>query len=114
MTSKSTKLRACLCCTLLKTAQQFKREGCEVRLSSVSLLRSRSLRRCRTANFSMCASEFSTGTAPLSLTASRQIKGSSDRVLECTTATWDGAIAAVQPGASWVVRQSQLLHSIRV
>jgi hypothetical protein len=38
MSSKTTKLRACLCCTLLKTAQQFRREGCEVCSLSVSTI----------------------------------------------------------------------------
>lgn len=32
------------------------------------------------------------------------MKGSTDRVIECTTAVFDGCMAMVQPDKSWVVR----------
>jgi hypothetical protein len=35
---------------------------------------------------------------------SSQMKGSIDRVMECTTGQFDGAIAVIQPKESWVVR----------
>lgn len=34
------------------------------------------------------------------------MKGSSERVLECTTGQFDGAIAMISPEQSWVVRAS--------
>lgn len=38
------------------------------------------------------------------------MKGSTDRVLECTTGQFDGTIALISPTASWVVRASPLPH----
>jgi hypothetical protein len=37
---------------------------------------------------------------------SSQMKGSIDRVMECTTGQFDGAIAVIQPKESWVVSLS--------
>jgi len=37
-----------------------------------------------------------------------EMKGSTERVLECTTGTFDGAIAIVQPDESWVAKFQRL------
>lgn len=83
------KLRACLLCSFVATAAEFRREGCPncdemlgVRLPSSSL-------------------------APLTYTDPKlQMKGDSERVLECTTGTFDGVIAILDPERSWVVSPS--------
>ena len=56
----------------------------------------------------VCARHFSRSRAKSfkifahALTA--QIKGSTERVVECTTAVFDGCMAIVDPKKSWVVR----------
>lgn len=36
------------------------------------------------------------------------MKGSGDRVLECTTSNFDGAIAMIQPSDSWVAKYQRI------
>ncbi|CAO0797351.1 unnamed protein product [Mucor circinelloides] len=61
-------LRACLLCSLIKNASQFRSNGCE---NCEEIL---------------------------------QMRGSMDRVTECTSGKFEGAIALMHPKESWVGR----------
>ncbi|KAM0683826.1 Transcription elongation factor SPT4 [Mitosporidium daphniae] len=74
--SDSRKLRACLLCSLVKSALQFRKDGCE---NCEPILR---------------------------------IKGSADRVSECTTAQFHGLVALMRPGESWVSRWQRIPDTV--
>ncbi|EGF76881.1 hypothetical protein BATDEDRAFT_92161 [Batrachochytrium dendrobatidis JAM81] len=82
--SEKRKLRACLLCSLLKTQQRFKMEGCD-NCEEVLLF-----------------------------------KNNTERMLECTSANYDGVIAQMKPEVSWVARWQRVdkfskgLYAIRV
>ncbi|POW05017.1 hypothetical protein PSTT_09970 [Puccinia striiformis] len=63
----SSKLRACMICSFVQSAAQFRKIGCP---------------NCE---------EF------------LEMKGSPDRVVECTSGTFDGTVAMMNPKESWVV-----------
>ncbi|KAI8335377.1 Spt4/RpoE2 zinc finger-domain-containing protein [Chlamydoabsidia padenii] len=77
-------LRACLLCSLVKNAPQFRQDGCE---NCEDIL---------------------------------QMRGSTDRVLECTSSKFEGVISMMQPGSSWVARWQRVekftrgIYAIRV
>ncbi|KAI8885879.1 transcription initiation Spt4 [Backusella circina FSU 941] len=77
-------LRACLLCSLIKNASQFRANGCE---NCEEIL---------------------------------QMRGSMDRVSECTAAKFEGAIALMNPKDSWVARWQRIdkfqqgVYAIRV
>ncbi|ORY98947.1 Spt4/RpoE2 zinc finger-domain-containing protein [Syncephalastrum racemosum] len=70
-------LRACMLCCLIKSAAQFKSEGCD---------------NCE---------EF------------LEMRGSTDRVLECTTNKYDGMIAMMNNEQSWVARWQRIEEKVR-
>ncbi|KAI8060906.1 Spt4/RpoE2 zinc finger-domain-containing protein [Gongronella butleri] len=77
-------LRACLLCSLVKNATQFRQDGCE---NCEEILR---------------------------------MKGSTDRVTDCTSSKFDGMITLMQPAESWVARWQRIekfhrgIYAIRV
>ncbi|KAI8366716.1 transcription initiation protein spt4 [Radiomyces spectabilis] len=77
-------LRACLLCSLVKNAAQFRQSGCE---NCEDLL---------------------------------GMRGSMDRVAECTSSKFEGVIAMMQPQDSWVARWQRIekftrgVYAIRV
>ncbi|KAK9728068.1 transcription elongation factor spt4 [Basidiobolus ranarum] len=77
-------LRACLLCSLVKNAAQFRQTGCD---NCEEILR---------------------------------MRGSNDRVMECTSSTFDGCIAMMKPEESWVARWQRVdkftkgLYAVRV
>ncbi|KAG0150031.1 hypothetical protein CROQUDRAFT_668916 [Cronartium quercuum f. sp. fusiforme G11] len=71
MSAKS-KLRACMLCSYVQTAQSFKKDGCP---NCDDLL---------------------------------EMKGNSDKVLECTSGTFDGTVAVMKPDESWVAKWQRI------
>ncbi|KAI8988916.1 transcription initiation protein spt4 [Pilobolus umbonatus] len=77
-------LRACLLCSLIKNASQFRVNGCENCEEIV------------------------------------QMRGSMDRVSECTSPKFEGTIASMQPRNSWVAKWQRIdkhkmgIYAIRV
>ncbi|KAI8988075.1 Spt4/RpoE2 zinc finger-domain-containing protein [Mycotypha africana] len=65
-------LRACLLCSLIKNASQFRANGCE---NCDDIL---------------------------------QMRGSMDRVLECTSPKFEGCITSMQPEHSWVAKWQRI------
>lgn len=78
------KLRACLLCSLIKSADQFREDGCD---------------NCEEV---------------------LQLRGSSDRVFECTSSSFYGFIASMKPTDSWVSKWQRItknypgIYAIRV
>lgn len=87
MSSASKKLRACLLCSFLATPSEFKKEGCPNCEAVLEVPPPRAARCC-----------FADGW---------QLKGDSDRIMDCTTPHYDGCIALISPAASWVVRAAR-------
>ncbi|ORY91499.1 Spt4/RpoE2 zinc finger-domain-containing protein [Leucosporidium creatinivorum] len=64
---------------------------------------SKKLRACLMCSFVATPTEFRKEGCP-NCDELLEMKGSSDRVLECTTAQFDGTIALVSPKDSWVAK----------
>lgn len=82
--SKSRHLRSCLLCSLIQTSNDFRSIGCpnceeilQVRVEIMAIPHSHSI---------------------------LQLKDNPDRILSCTTASFDGVIAVIDPETSWVAR----------
>ncbi|CAH7669647.1 Spt4/RpoE2 zinc finger-domain-containing protein [Phakopsora pachyrhizi] len=83
MSSKS-KLRACMLCSFVQSALQFKKDGCP---NCEDIL---------------------------------NMRGRPERVLDCTTGTFDGTVALMDPSQSWVAKWQRInryipgLYAIRI
>ncbi|KAJ3312411.1 transcription elongation factor spt4 [Boothiomyces sp. JEL0838] len=66
------KLRACMLCSLVKSFDQFRRDGCE---------------NCEDV---------------------LNMKDDSDRVMDCTSPTFEGVIAVMKPEGSWVAKWQRI------
>ncbi|KAJ3322531.1 transcription elongation factor spt4 [Boothiomyces sp. JEL0866] len=66
------KLRACMLCSLVKSFDQFRRDGCE-----------------------NCDDVLN-------------MKDDSDRVMDCTSATFEGVVAVMKPEGSWVAKWQRI------
>ncbi|KDE07939.1 transcription elongation factor SPT4 [Microbotryum lychnidis-dioicae p1A1 Lamole] len=64
---------------------------------------SKKLRACLMCSFVAMPSEFRRDGCP-NCDEYLEMKGSSDRVVECTTTKFDGAIALINPRESWVAK----------
>lgn len=114
MSTAAKKLRACMVCSFLATASEFKQQ-CVFSLAGLNLA---PLTPCRPRRgCPNCEDILSVSPAPFRRLLARidgilhspfQMKGQSDRVLECTTLKFDGAIAVIAPELSWVVRPHSL------
>lgn len=94
--STNKKLRACLMCSFVASAAEFRKEGCP---NCDDALEVRSLRPPTRPYTPSDHTQLTSALLP-------QMKGDQDRVLMCTTAQFDGVIAMIEPKESWVVRCS--------
>lgn len=77
-------------CSFVATPAEFRREGCP---NCDNLLE---VSRVQVVQSNVTRDQYAHPSMP-------QMKGSADRVIECTTAQFDGTIALVSPEDSWVV-----------
>ncbi|MBW0493509.1 hypothetical protein O181_033224 [Austropuccinia psidii MF-1] len=84
MSSAKSKPRACMLCSFIQTAAQFKGHGCP---NCEDLL---------------------------------EMKGNTEKVLECTSGTFDGTVALMDPESSWVAKWQRInryrpgLYAVRI